>query len=143
MTEISLEKIITLLTETNELLKAQISHQDSIIELLRPKPRKSPVKSSTEPLTAQMEPHRGSFPPREYERFLSYWTEVDSKGTERWQKQTTWNVAARMRRWMMNKDDKDYQQSARLQIKNEPEPPRREFTPGNLSKVDFSKYERI
>lgn len=108
MTEISLESVTAKLDNLNKTLEGIISRQDAIIGLLQPKQRKSPAKVSLAPLNEQMLPFQASFPPREYERFLSYWTEEDAKGVERWRKQPTWNVKARMRRWMMNKEDKDY-----------------------------------
>lgn len=39
----------------------------------------------------------------EYENFLSYWTEKDKKGKERWQSEKFFDISRRVKTWMANK----------------------------------------
>ena len=38
----------------------------------------------------------------EYDNFLSYWTEKDKKGKERWENEKYFDIARRIKTWMTN-----------------------------------------
>lgn len=103
------------------------SRLDRIITLLEAKHSKGgtkTVKAVLPPLEVQIQPYQGKFPPREIEKFLIYWGETTGKGTPLWQTKKTWNIAGRLRTWMMNVEDREFTNTQRLQLKKVDEKPR-------------------
>lgn len=88
-------------------------------ELLKSKKKTRQLKiPETRTLEEQLEPFRGSHPPREIEKFISYWGEGNL-----WKKQKTWEIDKRLKRWMMNVEDRNWQQSQRQSLKTVDEKP--------------------
>lgn len=110
-----------------EPLQEIISRLDRIITLLEAKGSRGgtkAVKAALPPLVEQIQPYRGSYPPREIEKFLIYWSESNARGKQLWETKPTWQIAGRLRTWMMNVEDKDFKATQRLQLKQVEEKPR-------------------
>lgn len=133
-------------SEVSELTDRQIAERtykllQCLVEVLKPKERKTPSPKTIVPLKQQLEPFVASTPPREIEKFLNYWTEQNKKGIELWQTKPTWEVGKRLKRWMMNVDERNYKESQRF-IKEPPKPyaNRIEGIDVGFEKPNFSKY---
>lgn len=113
-------------------MQEQLNRIESMLaELLkRTEPKTRPKKPiDTRTLEEQLAPFRRTHSPRELEKFLSYWSEGN-----RWKKEKTWEVEKRLKRWMMNVEDRNFKESQRF-VKVEEKPVHREIKSQNYSEM--------
>lgn len=100
--------------------------------LARTEPKKRPRQTKiaeTRSLEDQLAPFRSSHPPREIEKFINYWSEGDL-----WKKQKTWEIDKRLKRWMMNVEDRNWKESQR-KVKVEEKPQERTARVGGFESI--------
>lgn len=113
-------------------MQEQLNRIESMLaELLkRTEPKTRPKKQiDTRTLEEQLAPFIGITSPRELEKFISYWSEGN-----RWKKEKTWEVEKRLKRWMMNVEDRNFKESQRF-VKVEEKPVHREIKSQNYSEM--------